>query len=59
LEYNGGRPGIHHIAFTVSNIMSIQQMMQEKGINLLEKFPVHGAGDFIVNFLKLKDTGGY
>jgi methylmalonyl-CoA/ethylmalonyl-CoA epimerase len=57
-DYNHGKGGIHHIALNVEDIKSIQAEMESKGIKLLEQTPVKGAGDFIVNFMRPRYTGG-
>jgi lactoylglutathione lyase/methylmalonyl-CoA/ethylmalonyl-CoA epimerase len=57
-EYNGGKPGIHHIAFCVDDWEGLQAEMAAKGIQLLDATPVKGAGEFTVNFARPKTMGG-
>ena len=57
-EYKAGKPGIHHLAFAVEDIRAVQAEYAAKGMPLLDEQPVQGAGDFIVNFLKPRHTGG-
>ncbi len=57
-EYKDGKPVIHHLAFAVDDLKAVQDEYAAKGMPLLDKEPVQGAGDFIVNFLKPRHTGG-
>jgi lactoylglutathione lyase/methylmalonyl-CoA/ethylmalonyl-CoA epimerase len=57
-EFNGGKPGIHHIAFHVEDWEELQAEMTAKGVQLLDVTPVKGAGEFTVNFARPKSTGG-
>jgi methylmalonyl-CoA epimerase len=57
-EYKDGKPVIHHLAFAVDDIKAVQDEYAAKGMPLLDEQPVQGAGDFIVNFLKPRHTGG-
>lgn len=51
-EYNNGKGGIHHIAFEVDDVEQVRQAYEEKGLQMLEKAAVPGAGGIIVNFLR-------
>ena len=51
-EYNKGKGGIHHIAFEVEDVEAARQEFEAKGMEMLEKEAVEGAGDIIVNFLR-------
>ena len=51
-DYNNGKGGIHHIAFNVDNVEETRREFEEKGMQLLEKAPVKGAGPILVNFLR-------
>jgi len=57
-EYNGGKGGIHHIAYDVADIEKVRLDFVEKGIKLLEDQAVRGAGNIIVNFMRPKDGKG-
>ena len=57
-EYKAGKPVIHHLAFVVEDIRAAQAEYAAKGMPLLDEEPVQGAGDFLVNFLKPRYTGG-
>jgi methylmalonyl-CoA/ethylmalonyl-CoA epimerase len=57
-EYKDGKPVIHHLAFAVDDLKAVQDEYAAKGMPLLDQQPVQGAGDFIVNFLKPRHTGG-
>lgn len=51
-EYNKGKGGIHHIAFEVEDVEAARQEFEDKGLEMLEKEAVEGAGGIIVNFLR-------
>lgn len=51
-QYNGGKGGVHHIAFEVDDVESVRQIYEEKGLKMLEQKAVSGAGGIIVNFLR-------
>lgn len=57
-EYNNGRGGLHHLAYEVDDVRRVRDELAAKGIELLEKTPVKGAGDFLVNFMRPRDGGG-
>jgi len=57
-EYKDGKPVIHHIAFAVDDIAAVAADYAARNMPLLEARAVKGAGDFIVNFLKPRHTGG-
>ena len=57
-EYNNGKGGIHHIAYDVEDVEAVREMYAQKGIELLEKKAVKGAGNIMVNFMRPKDAGG-
>jgi methylmalonyl-CoA/ethylmalonyl-CoA epimerase len=57
-EYKAGKPVIHHIAFAVDDLQTVQADYASQGMPLLDPQPVKGAGNFVVNFLKPKHTGG-
>ena len=51
-EFNKGKGGIHHIAFEVEDVEAARAEFEEKGMEMLEKVPVKGAGGILVNFLR-------
>lgn len=51
-EYHMGKGGIHHIAFEVEDVEETRAEYEEKGMAMLEKIAVPGAGGLIVNFLR-------
>ena len=51
-EYNKGKGGIHHIAFSVDDVEAVKKQYEEQGLMMLEKTAVEGAGGIIVNFLR-------
>lgn len=57
-EYNGGKGGIHHVAYEVEDVEQIRQDMADNGITLLEETAVPGAGDIMVNFMRPRDGKG-
>ncbi|MGA2992799.1 MAG: VOC family protein [Candidatus Korobacteraceae bacterium] len=57
-DYTEGKPVLHHIAFAVDDLGAVQASYAGRGMPLLDSQPVQGAGDFIVNFLRPRHTGG-
>ena len=57
-EYKPGKPVIHHLAFAVEDLSKVQTEYAAKGMPLLDEQPVQGAGDFLVNFLRPRHSGG-
>lgn len=51
-EYNGGKGGIHHIAFCVDDVEKTRQEFEQRGLAMLETAAVKGAGPILVNFLR-------
>lgn len=51
-------PGVHHIAFDVSDIRISMQRLIEKGFVLISEHPVRGADNKLVCFVHPKSTGG-
>jgi lactoylglutathione lyase/methylmalonyl-CoA/ethylmalonyl-CoA epimerase len=51
-EYNNGKGGIHHIAFNVDDVEETRREFGVKGLEMLERIPVKGAGPIKVNFLR-------
>jgi lactoylglutathione lyase/methylmalonyl-CoA/ethylmalonyl-CoA epimerase len=50
--YNNGKGGIHHIAFNVDDVGETRREFEAKGLEMLERIPVKGAGPIKVNFLR-------
>lgn len=51
-QFNNGKGGIHHIAFEVEDVEAARAEFESKGMEMLEKVAVEGAGGIIVNFLR-------
>ena len=51
-------PGIHHIAFGVSDIRVALADLKSKGIRLIDEEPRAGSGGCLVAFLHPSSTGG-
>src|SRR5512133_1853752 len=51
-------PGIHHIAFAVSNTSDALAQAEENGIQLIDKVPRKGAEKLNIGFLHPRSTGG-
>ncbi|MDR2520346.1 MAG: methylmalonyl-CoA epimerase [Bacteroidales bacterium OttesenSCG-928-I14] len=48
--------GVHHIAFSVSNINDVLTEMKSKGVQLIDKMPRSGAEGLLIAFLHPKTT---
>jgi len=57
-KYNGGKGGIHHIAYEVDDLEAVSREFEQKGMEMLEKESVIGTDDIIVNFLRPKYSDG-
>ena len=57
-EFNHGNGGIAHIAFEVDDIEAVGRELEESGKGMLEKAPVKGTDDIMVNFLRPKHSNG-
>lgn len=57
-DYNKGKGGIHHIAFSVPDVEAVRREYMSRGITLLEKAAVPGAGNIKVNFMRPRDACG-
>lgn len=51
-EFRNGKGGLHHIAFEVEDVEAARAEFESKGLEMLEKTAVPGAGGIIVNFLR-------
>ena len=58
IEKNGGRGGIHHIAYRVDDVVKMSEHMQNLGYKTLYDAPKTGAGGLKIMFLHPKGTGG-
>lgn len=57
-EYNDGKGGIHHIAFSVENVETTRKEFEAQGLQMLEDTAVKGAGPILVNFLRPRSGAG-
>lgn len=57
-EFNKGKGGIAHVAYLVDDIRACMKKCEEMGYQMLEKEPVEGTEDIIVNFIRPKFTQG-
>lgn len=58
IEKNGGRGGVHHIAYSVKDIEDKLKQVEENGIQLIDKTPRGGAEGLSIAFLHPKSTAG-
>ena len=58
IEKNGGRGGVHHIAYAVNDIEGRLQEVSEKGVQLIDASPRKGAEGLTIAFLHPKSTAG-
>jgi len=58
MEKNGGRGGIHHIAYKVQNIEEKLKEVADKGVQLIDATPRKGAEGMTIAFLHPKSTAG-
>jgi methylmalonyl-CoA/ethylmalonyl-CoA epimerase len=57
-QFNRGLGGLHHVAIVVDSLADLSTQLAERGISLLEREPVLGAGPFLCNFLAPVYTRG-
>ncbi len=50
--------GIHHLAFSVSDISASIEQYKKKGFEVINELPKRGADDKMICFLHPKSTGG-
>lgn len=50
--------GIHHIAYSVDNIIAEMERLKAEGFEILNKEPKHGADNKLICFLHPKSTNG-
>ena len=58
IEKNGGRGGVHHVAFNVENVEEALKEAEAAGIQLIDKAPRKGAENLMIAFLHPKSTKG-
>lgn len=58
IENNGGRGGMHHIAFAVEDSSQALAEAEQKGIRLIDKTSRKGAENLNIGFLHPKSTLG-
>lgn len=58
IEKNGGRGGVHHIAYAVKDIEGKLKQVEENGVQLIDKAPRGGAEGLSIAFLHPKSTAG-
>ena len=58
IEKNGGRGGIHHVAFNVENVAEALKEAQAAGLQLIDMQPRKGAENLMIAFLHPKSTCG-
>ena len=58
IENNGGRGGMHHIAFAVENSSEALAEAESKGIRLIDKTSRKGAENLNIGFMHPKSTLG-
>ena len=58
IEKNGGRGGVHHVAFNVENVADALAECEAAGIQLIDKAPRKGAENLMIAFLHPKSTNG-
>ncbi len=58
IEKNGGRGGVHHVAFAVDGLQGQLDEAAEMGIQLIDKQPRKGAEGLNIAFLHPKSTHG-
>lgn len=58
IEKNGGRGGVHHIAFNVESVAEALEEAKEAGIRLIDVQPRKGAENLNIAFLHPKSTCG-
>ncbi|MDR1497871.1 MAG: methylmalonyl-CoA epimerase [Puniceicoccales bacterium] len=58
IEKNGGRGGIHHVAYAVDDLPAKLAEYAAKGVALIDKQPRRGANKKLIAFLHPKNTTG-
>ncbi|MCL2039389.1 MAG: methylmalonyl-CoA epimerase [Bacteroidetes bacterium] len=58
IEKNGGKGGLHHIAFESDNVGEELKRIEAEGIALVDKAPRQGAHEMMIAFMHPKSTAG-
>jgi methylmalonyl-CoA/ethylmalonyl-CoA epimerase len=58
IEKNGGKGGLHHIAFESDNVAAELARIEASGIQLIDKAPRLGAHEMMIAFMHPKSTNG-
>lgn len=58
IEKNGGRGGIHHVAFNVDSVEEALKEAEAAGLQLIDLKPRKGAENLMIAFLHPKSTCG-
>ena len=58
IEKNGGRGGVHHVAFNVESVEEALKEAEAAGSQLIDKAPRKGAENLMIAFLHPKSTKG-
>ncbi len=58
IERNGGKGGLHHIAFESDNVATDLKRIEGEGVKLIDKEPRLGAHDMMIAFMHPKSTNG-
>ena len=58
IDKNGGKGGIHHVAFNVENVAEALKEAEAAGIRLIDLQPRKGAENLMIGFLHPKNTCG-
>lgn len=58
LAKRDGKPGMHHLAFQVDDLVKALAEAKEKGVKLIDEEPRIGAGGVRIAFLHPKATAG-
>ena len=56
IEKNGGKGGVHHIAFAVDQLADKLKIAEEKGVQLIDKAPRKGAENMSIAFMHPNST---
>jgi methylmalonyl-CoA/ethylmalonyl-CoA epimerase len=51
-------PGIHHVAYAVSDVRSASSILRRRGVRVLYDAPRAGTRGSQINFVHPEDTGG-
>jgi methylmalonyl-CoA/ethylmalonyl-CoA epimerase len=51
-------PGIHHVTIRVHHLADTLQLLEQRGVELIDRTPRRGAGGKLIAFLHPKSTAG-